>query len=40
MEELIDVFLDELIDKKEISQNERTDMKLTLLEAMPNGLNE
>ena len=40
MEELIDVFLDELIDKKEISQNERTDMKLTLLEAMPNGLND
>lgn len=40
MEELIDVFLDEFIDKKEISQNERTDMKLTLLEAMPNGLND
>ena len=40
MEELIDLFLDELIDKKEISQNERTDMKLTLLEAMPNGLND
>ena len=40
MEELIDEFLEELIDKKEISKNERIDMKETLMEAMPNNMDK
>ena len=40
MEDLIEEFLEELIDKNEITANERTDMKLTLLEAMPNEMTE
>lgn len=40
MEDLIEEFLEELIDKNEITANERTDMKLTLLEAMPREMTE
>lgn len=40
MEDLIEEFLEELIDKNEITVNERTDMKLTLLEAMPREMTE